>query len=104
MNENIRKRAPRTRNRGIFLLNLFAKMVLNTMLVLTPGDKPVYDADVISAWLKAVCGPEYEQALASAQADAKKRWSERTEAVKEMGIRFTSVLDNDQENGGGTVC
>ena len=104
MRVKVRKRAPRTRNIEFLLLDTFAGMVLNTMLVLTPGDKPMYDADVISAWLKAVCGPEYEQALALAQADAKKRWSERTEAVKEMEIRFTSVLDNDQENGGGTEC
>lgn len=98
MKASIRKKAPRIRPVEKSLLRMFTSVVLNTMFVLAPGEKPCYDDDVITACLKALCADEYDAALALAEDKARKRQNEREAAA----IRACASLQS--ENGGGAVC
>lgn len=98
MKASIRKKAPRIKTAEKSLLRMFTSVVLNTMFVLAPGEKPCYDDDVITACLKALCADEYDAALALAEDKARKRQNEREAAA----LRACSDLQS--ENGGGAVC
>lgn len=98
MKASIRKKAPRIKPVEKSLLRMFTSVVLNTMFVLAPGEKPCYDDDVITACLKALCADEYDAALALAEEKAKKRQNDREAAVRSV---FASL---QSENGGGAVC
>lgn len=98
MKASIRKKAPRIKPVEKSLLRMFTSVVLNTMFVLAPGEKPCYDDDVITACLKALCADEYDAALALAEDKAKKRQNEREAAAR------AACADLQSENGGGAVC
>lgn len=98
MKASIRKKAPRIKPVEKSLLRMFTSVVLNTMFVLAPGEKPCYDDDVITACLKALCADEYDAALALAEDKARKRQNEREAAA------LAACADLQSENGGGAVC
>lgn len=98
MKASIRKKAPKIKPTEKSLLRMFTSVVLNTMFVLAPGEKPCYDDDVITACLKALCADEYDAALALAEDKARKRQNEREAAVRSVCASLQS------ENGGGAVC
>ena len=98
MKASIRKKAPKIKPVEKSLLRMFTSVVLNTMFVLAPGEKPCYDDDVITACLKALCADEYDAALALAEDKARKRQNEREAAARSLWA------DLQSENGGGAVC
>lgn len=98
MKASIRKKAPRIEPVEKSLLRMFTSVVLNTMFVLAPGEKPCYDDDVITACLKELCADEYDAALALAEDKARKRQNEREAAARSV------CADLQSENGGGAVC
>lgn len=111
MKASIRKKAPRIKPVEKSLLRMFTSVVLNTMFVLAPGEKPCYDDDVITACLKALCADEYDAALALAEDKARKRQNEREAADRAVWSCFTptaadraACADLQSENGGGAVC
>ena len=97
MKASIRKKAPRIKPVEKSLLRMFTSVVLNTMFVLAPGEKPCYDDDVITACLKALCADEYDAALALAEDKSRKRQNEREAAA------IRACADLQSENGGGPV-